>query len=124
MTASMRLVERLREEARQESAACKILADAKTARQTDRDDAWTTAGYSWAQPEQTTRWKAADALETAEKALVSLSRKYAAAYAAVEFAHDEGFEWPTDPFGEEATLFADPTIVPEYAALEKIRSGR
>jgi hypothetical protein len=68
--------------------------------------------------------EAADALETAEKALESLSRKYAAAYAAVEFAHDEGFEWPTDPFGEEAMLFADPTIVPEYAALEKIRSGR
>lgn len=57
------LVELLREEARQEEAAHKMMADAKTARQTDRADAWTDEGYDWVRAEQTTRWKAADFIE-------------------------------------------------------------
>ncbi len=53
------------------------------------------------------------------EALATLARKYAAAWAALDFAHSEGFEWPTDPFGPEALAFADPTVVPEYAALNQ-----
>ena len=55
-------------------------------------------------------------------ALTSLATKYAAAVAALNFAHDEGFEWPTDPFGEEALIFADPMTVPEYVELTGVRA--
>jgi hypothetical protein len=34
-------------------------------------------------------------------------RHYAAAADALDFAHDEGFEWPTDPYGAPAFAFAD-----------------
>jgi hypothetical protein len=35
-------------------------------------------------------------------------RYLAAAFAACDYAHSEGFEWPMDPFGEVALAFADP----------------
>lgn len=58
----------LREQARRESEAHKMLADAKTARQTDRDDYPELAdiGYDWIKPEQTVSWKAADTIERLE----------------------------------------------------------
>lgn len=60
------LIEQLRESARQHSAAHKMLADAKSDRQTDRDDypELGTRGYDWIKPEQTTEWQAADLLES------------------------------------------------------------
>jgi hypothetical protein len=61
--------------------------------------------------------EAAEAISSLLNALTSLSRKYAAAEMALDYAHSEGFEWPSDPFGEVALAFADPTTVPEYAAL-------
>lgn len=36
-----------------------------------------------------------------------LLRNYAAAVDALDFAHSDGFEWPHDPFGEVALVFAD-----------------
>lgn len=65
------LVERLREEARREAAAHKLLADAKSARQSDRDDYpdFPIHGYSSIAPEQTTCWQAADRLILYREAL-------------------------------------------------------
>lgn len=55
-----------------------MMADAKTARQTDREDAWTTAGYDWVHAEQTDSWKAAarlTALSTRNAVLEEAARK-------------------------------------------------
>lgn len=62
------LVAELRQHARQHSAAAKMMADAKTARQTDRDGypemtAMGLSGYDWIKPEQTAEWRAADLIE-------------------------------------------------------------
>jgi hypothetical protein len=55
------LIQSLRDQARRESEASRMLAEAKTVRQTDRGDTpGLEAGYSWTQPEQTVSWKAAD----------------------------------------------------------------
>ena len=59
-----RLVERLRNHARQSSEMSKMMAQAKSRRQGDGtcDDL-----YSWLSPGQTTEWHAADALEASMK---------------------------------------------------------
>jgi hypothetical protein len=58
------LAVRLEGEAQGESEASRMMAEAKTARQVDRDDypEMQSRGYSWSQPEETTRWRAASAL--------------------------------------------------------------
>lgn len=58
------LVAKLREDAVAESEAHKFLADAKTQRNHEAEGIPPgEPGYDWLKPEQTTRWKAADALE-------------------------------------------------------------
>lgn len=73
------LRERLREQARSESAASKMLADAKTARQTDRDDypeiREMVGGYSYSTPEQTVSWQAADTITTLLTKLAEVERE-------------------------------------------------
>lgn len=76
MTDTADLVERLREDARQQSAASKMLADAKSARQTDRDDhpEMGQRGYAYVLPEQTNAWKAATLLESLSSSVAEVER--------------------------------------------------
>jgi hypothetical protein len=55
------LVERLKKDAHETEAASKMMADAKTARQGDREDA-EGPGYDWLRAEQTVSWEAATRL--------------------------------------------------------------
>lgn len=58
------LIEKLRQCARQSSAAQKLIADAKTARNRAAEgEPAGGPGYGWALPEQTIEWQAADAIE-------------------------------------------------------------
>lgn len=52
-----------------------MLADAKTARQTDREDAWTDAGYDFVRAEQTSSWKAADLIEAQAAEIARFTRQ-------------------------------------------------
>lgn len=89
------LVERLRHMARNSSEAQRMIAEAKTARQTDRDDAWTDAGYGWPSPEETTEWQAASHIEQLEADKRALESRIAATIKVIE----EGY--PGTPKAEQ-----------------------
>lgn len=57
------LIERLRTCARQKSEASRMLAEAKSLRQTDHEGPPRADLYSFVTPEQTDEWKAADRIE-------------------------------------------------------------
>lgn len=69
------LVGRLRQSAQQSSDASRMLAEAKTDRQADRDDypAMLVRGYSWLKPEQTVEWEAAARIEADARRIARLT---------------------------------------------------
>lgn len=74
----MSLVERLRKQAEHAARAMQMLADAKTARQADREDypeLADIAGYHAPTKEQTLEWQAAAALEAARDDLRQIGSK-------------------------------------------------
>lgn len=78
------LVKRLRKRAQHESDALKMLADAKTARQTDG------GYYEGITPEQSDFWIAADALESAQ---AEIARLTAALDAIIDRGTERDVKW-------------------------------
>lgn len=103
----------LKRQAECESAASKMMADAKTARQTDRDDypemRDLVGGYAYELPEQTTSWKAADLIAELVEALERATDL-------IEDAEKDTNWCSGDPYGDSATVSL-------RALLTKVRSG-